>query len=201
VIEADAAAADDSAARAAFVCPRQIVARRGGDMPAITPEDVVQVRRDYAAGERVSQIAAKSGLSKALIYYCLDGGPPDAAGQRLPQIQRRRFSAPRPARINRARAQLVDRLWRTASKQVRDIEKRLRLDQEPDARERDARMLATMVKTLRELRALDAARTEQEPSEDEHGPDNLDDFRRDLARKIDAIVAGRRASPAGDAGP
>ncbi len=82
------------------------------------------------------------------------------------------------------------RLWRTAERQVRDIEDRLRLNlQQPDERERDARVLATMVKTLRELRALQEA--EEEPSGEDEGPSNLDDFRRELARKIDGIIAAR----------
>ncbi len=50
---------------------------------------------------------------------------------------------------------LIARLWRTAERQVRDIEDRLRLNQQPaDERERDARMLAVIVKTVRDLRAL-----------------------------------------------
>ena len=54
------------------------------------------------------------------------------------------------------RVALVGRLWRTAEAQVRDIEERLaRHQQQPDERERDARTLAVLVKTMRELSALD----------------------------------------------
>jgi len=170
-------------------------------MPAplkLAPERVVRAREDYVAGKNTGQIMAECGLSVGTFYKVLAGKGP-AAG--LPMIVLRRdLGGARVARPERIRASLVDRLWRAADRQVREIEKRLRLDQEADARERDARMLATMVKTLRELRALDAARTQQESSEDDQGPDNLDDFRRDLARKIDAIIARRGARPAGDAG-
>ena len=168
-------------------------------MPAVTAEQVAQVRQRYVDGQPVAQIMADTGLLRHMIYFCLDGGPPDGQGQRLPKIERRRAGLGAKRRLS-ARASLVNRLWRAADRQVRDIEKRLRLDPQADERERDARVLATTVKTLRELRALDIAQAEQEPSpEDEHMPDNLDDFRRELARKIDAIVAGRGASAAGDA--
>ena len=171
-------------------------------MPTVTPEQCRLVRQDYAGGKTVRWIEIERGLSKHAVYFCLDGGPKNANGERLPKIIRRRVAGPKITRLSNARASLINRLWRTADRQVRDIEKRLHLGaQDPDERERDARVLATTVKTLRELRALDAAQAEQEPSPpDEHGPNNLDDFRRDLARKIEAIVAGRSAPAAGDAG-
>jgi hypothetical protein len=197
-------AADESPARAAFVCPLHTAWRgKEGDMPAplkLAHDLIMRAREDYVAQKNTGQIMAECRLSVGTFYKLLAGKGP-AAG--LPAIVLRRdLGGERAKRPDRIRASLVDRLWRTADKQVREIEKRLRLDQKPDARERDARMLATMVRTLRELRALDAARGEQEPApEHEHGPDNLDDFRRDLARKIDAIIARRGASPARDAGP
>jgi hypothetical protein len=166
-------------------------------MPAqhkpVAYDTVVRVREDYVSGKKASQIMAECEITSHRLYQLL-AGKGEAAG--LPAIALRselRDTRARPREPDRARASLVDRLWRTADRQVRDIERRLRLEtQKPDERERDARMLAIMVKTLRELRALDAARAEQEPtSEDEPGPDNLDDFRRDLVRKMDAIIAAR----------
>jgi hypothetical protein len=159
---------------------------------------IVCAREDYVAGKNTGQIMAECGLSVGTFYKLLAGKGP-AAG--LPVILLRRdLGGERARRPERIRASLIDRLWRAADKQVREIEKRLRLDQAPDARERDARMLATMVKTLRELRALDAARGEQEPApENDHGPDNLDDFRRELARKMDAVIASAKVPAHGEA--
>ncbi len=170
-------------------------------MPDVTAEQCALVRQDYVDGKTLREIEIERGLRKAAVYFCLDGGPKNANGERLPKIMRRRIAGPKARRLSSARASLIDRLWRTADRQVRDIEKRLHLDgQAPDERERDARVLATTVKTLRELRALDAAQAEQEPSpQDEHGPDNLDDFRRELARKMDAVIASRAAPDHGDA--
>jgi hypothetical protein len=170
-------------------------------MRNVTPEQCALARQDYVEGKAVRWIEIERGLTKSGVYFCLEGGPPDARGQRLPKIMRRVVAGPRPKRLSSARAALINRLWRTADRQVRDIEKRLHLDgQDPDERERDARVLATTVKTLRDLRALDAAHAEQEPSpQDDQGPDNLDDFRRELARKMDAIAGSETAGVAGNA--
>jgi len=162
-------------------------------MPAplkLAHDRVVRARNDYIDGKHTAEIIAENGLSLSTLYKLL-AGKGAAAG--MPVITLRRdLLQPRAQRPARVRASLVDRLWRAADRQVREIEKRLRLDTPPDERERDARVLATTVKTLRELRALDAAQAEQEPARgNEHGPNNLDDFRRELARKMDAVIASR----------
>jgi hypothetical protein len=107
------------------------------------------------------------------------------------------------ATVKRARTinrkTLVRRIWRTADAQVRDIEDRLAATRpEPVERERDARMLAVLVKTLRELAALDEAASgpskRAEPEDDDPVPRDIDEFRRELARRIDALVASRTGS-------
>jgi hypothetical protein len=57
----------------------------------------------------------------------------------------------------------------------------------PREMERAARALAALTRTLRELNALLA----QHPVPKDEGPTNIDEFRRDLARKIDQIIAAR----------
>jgi len=170
-------------------------------MADITPEQVQLVRDGYAAGKPIRELMAAAQLKRHQIYRCVNGelaGPGGAALAPLPQ----RIPGRSPQR-SRGRKTLVARLWRMADQQVRDIEERLQLDgQEPVERERDARMLATMVKTLRELRALDAQQAKLEPPpQDEHEHQSLDDFRRELARKMDNIIARRTDRGAGDAEP
>ena len=159
-------------------------------MPALSPEDIARLRQRYLDGEPVAAIRADLGVSHRRFYRCLDGKP-DGQGPALPAIPRRRVMVGgKRKRQNRSRAATVKRLWRAAERQVRDIEDRLRLNQQqPDERERDARVLAITVKTLRELRALQDA--EEETREDDKAPADLDDFRRELARKIDGIIARR----------
>jgi hypothetical protein len=165
-------------------------------MSAPTAEAIALARQRYLEGAAVSKILAETGMSLGTLYLWLDGGPAD--GIRLPQLQRRRIVLGKRRKPLTGRVSLVNRLWRTAERQVCDIEDRLRLNQQqPEERERDARLLAMTVKTVRDLRALHAADAEASPENDE-GPDNLDDFRRELARKMDAIVAGRTTKAARD---
>lgn len=94
------------------------------------------------------------------------------------------------------RAALVGRMWRAADAQVREIEDRLAQEApEPDARERDARLLAVLARTLRELSALEAPKQKQTaaPADDDAVPRDLDELRRSLARKLEALIAGRTA--------
>lgn len=160
--------------------------------PAPTPDMIARARQSYVDGVTISKILAETDMSLGTLYHWLDGGPDEGTGSRLPRIARRRSTLGRRRKLPGSdRVSLVSRLWRTAERQVRDIEERLRLNiQQPDERERDARVLATMVKTLRDLRALQD--TEEEPSAKDDGPANLDDFRRELARKIDGLIASER---------
>lgn len=164
-------------------------------MPAPTPETIALARQRYVEKAPVATILAETKMSLGTLYLWLDGGP--ESEPRLPPIPRRRSVLKRRQHLAASQVSLVARLWRTAERQVRDIEDRVRLQlQEPEERERDARVLAILVKTLRELRALQDAEEEESAENDDI---TLDDFRRNLARKIDAIIA-RRNQPA-DGGP
>jgi hypothetical protein len=163
------------------------------------PETITQMRRQYADGVPVAKICVENNVTQSALYHWVDGGPRDPA-RRLPPIPRRRARIAKDAASeggisNDARGLLVARLWRAAERQVGDIEQRLEAaGQEPPERERDARLLAILVKTLRELAAFDqahsAAQSRTEPADDD-APRDMDEFRRELARKIDAIVAER----------
>lgn len=148
----------------------------------------------YADGVPVGRIRKQCAMSQDTLYYWIDGGPPSGP-LHLEPLPRRRGGVARIGRRRRLsgdRVALVGRLWRTAEAQVRDIEDRLmRNQQQPDERERDARTLAVLVKTLRELTALDEADAGPETKDDDDGPRDIDEFRRDLARRMDALVASR----------
>jgi hypothetical protein len=100
-------------------------------------------------------------------------------------------------------AAVVDMLWESAERQVADLHARVLADeQESDQRERDGRVMSVLVKTLRDLVALDdATRDGHDDADDESDARDIDEFRRQLARRIDALVAARADAPAdGDAG-
>jgi hypothetical protein len=172
----------------------------------LSPEQVALARQMYLDGVPVAEIRKATGMTDHQLYYWFDGGPPD--GERhLPPLPRRRIvprRSPRRRKLSGDRVALVSRLWRTAEAQVRDIEERLaHHQQQPDDRERDARTLAVLVKTMRELVALDDIRDgAAAPADSEHddaAPRDLDEFRRELARRMDAIVAARTAGVHRDA--
>ncbi len=170
-----------------------------------SPEQVALARQMYLDGAPVAQIRKACEMEQGALYYWLDGGP--KAGERHLEPLPRRSAGRKPPASRRAptgnRAKLVGRLWRAAEAQVREIEARLkRHRQQPDEGERDARSLAVLVKTLRELSALDETKegtaAKAGTDHDDAGPRDIDEFRRELARRMDAIVAARTADPPGE---
>ncbi|MBS7698450.1 MULTISPECIES: hypothetical protein [unclassified Chelatococcus] len=83
---------------------------------------------------------------------------------------------------------------------MREVERRLADGKtEPGEREKDARTLAIVVKTLRDLLALEAdEHTVEATAPEEEGGDvrDLDDFRRELAERIDRLRRARDADAA-----
>ena len=124
--------------------------------------------------------------------------------------QPKRKSSPRPkadaAKIESPpkpsgdRTALIKRMWRAADAQVQEIENRLLQDsRKPLERERDARMLAVLARTLRELAALDETKQRKQTAasaDDEAVPRDMDELRRSLARKLETLIAeGSAALP------
>jgi AcrR family transcriptional regulator len=173
--------------------------------PAVYSADTIAwARQAYVDGAPVADILAHTGMTRGTFYYWLHGGPNDGGGPKLSPIPNRREAMPKKRiALKSRRALLVARIWRAAEKQVRDIEKRMaRSGHQPDERERDARLLAVLVKTLRELAAIDpppagrAGKSDSGSEDDEH-PRDLEEFRRELARRMDA-VAGQRTTGGAD---
>ncbi|MBX3537375.1 MAG: hypothetical protein KF735_07055 [Chelatococcus sp.] len=120
-----------------------------------------------------------------------------------PEVETKTRSEKTRSKTAPARSSLVARLWRTADAQVRAVERRLAEGEtEPGEREKDARTLAVVVKTLRDLLALEAGeQTVDATTAKEKGGDvrDLDDFRRELAERIDRLRRARDADvPAGE---
>jgi hypothetical protein len=148
----------------------------------------------YIDGHPVSEIIAETRMSLGALYYWLDGGPDDPALRLTPIPRRRDIKGQRRRMTEAARTSLVARLWQSAERQVRDIEGRLKQAAiEPAERERDARLLAVLVKTLRELNAIDDSKRGKGAADQQNDepPRDLDEFRRELARRMDAFVESR----------
>ena len=171
----------------------------------VPPEAVALLRRRYSEGATLAVLKAESGVTSLwMIYRCLDGHYDDGCGVPLPlpALPRRRNDA------RMTRAELLRRLWRNAQRQVDQIETRIKQSrQAPDDSERDARALAVLVRTLRELSAFDEMRKpdakkqpKPELENDDPVPRDIDELRRELARRIHAFV-DERTGHRGPGGP
>ena len=124
---------------------------------AMATEQGAVARQMYLDGVPVADIRVATGMTDHWLYYWFKGGPPASATCRRCPAGAARMAARRAAGGSPATG------WRWSAgsgvpqrAQVRDIEERLsRHAQQPDDRERDARTLAVLVKTMRELAALD----------------------------------------------
>lgn len=105
------------------------------------------------------------------------------------------------------RQRVVSRLWRTAERHVAEIEARLMsMSDDPGALERDAKTLAIIAKTIRDLVAIDCeaedrARARLKENDPTHGgrtitggegeegasARDIEDFRAELARRLDQL--------------
>jgi hypothetical protein len=122
-------------------------------------QQIERARTMYAQGFTVSRILAACDMSLGTLYYWLDGGPRENGVPLYPPLARRRVVVgKRRPPLGANRVSLTGRLWRTAERQTRDIEERLaRPGAASPERERDVRMLGTLVRTLRDLSSFDSA--------------------------------------------
>jgi hypothetical protein len=150
------------------------------------------------------------GLSPAMqlaaAAAALTGAAPSGDGHPAPALAdpfRPGEGGTAPAAAASADTSALDRLERAVLKELTSVETmRASLGAEPlrpmDA-ERTARTLASLTETLAKLRRLRlAGEAPSGPHDDDDMPADIDAFRRDLARRIDAFVASR--TEPGDAG-
>ncbi|OYU49032.1 MAG: hypothetical protein CFE31_06515 [Rhizobiales bacterium PAR1] len=115
------------------------------------------------------------------------------------------------------RRRVVSRLWRTAERQVAEIETRMAgASDDPLALERDAKTLAIIAKTIRDLVAIDGEASEfnsrtkakeqatygakahllAAADSGDLGPRDIEGFRAELARRLDELRGERAGSAA-----
>ena len=173
-----------------------------------TPEQVALARRLYLDGVAVREILAAAGIKLGALYRCLNGDFPDGSGIAPAPIPLRHQGVRVRQRMG-SRAALVARMWRTAERQVEEIEDRLKASGlEIAERESNARVLAIVAKTMRELSIVDEAkqthkgrkRPPDDDTDDDPVPRDIGEFRRELARRIHALVDSR-TDAGGDGDP
>lgn len=153
-------------------------------------ERIERARSMYEQGFTVSRILAACDMALGTLYYWLDGGPREEGAPLYPALARRKqVVGKRRKPLETSRVSLAARLWRTAERQARDIEERLaRPAASAVERERDVRMLNVLVRTLRDLALFDAGGAPGEAVEDDPVPQDMEEFRKQLARRIRGLV-------------
>lgn len=182
----------------------------GSAVPSARPARGALARRLYLEGASMAEIRRQTGLSSAGVYYWIDremgpdgtflfnpvprrtahpvGGQPAKA-----RTARGPANAPANASGKPDRRGLLKRLWRAAERQINEIEDRLARVADPSEAprpepEKDARALAVLARTLRELTALEAEAKKRRKAKDQDGTvRDLDTFRRELARRLDRL--------------
>jgi hypothetical protein len=164
------------------------------------PDAARRARDMYAQGMPTRRILAETGLSLWQFYNWLDGRASKRAQQVLPVLPRRRVV--HASRISAGdRLSLVTRMMRASERQVAEIERRIGTPD--DKSDKDARTLALIARTLRELTTVDAVNRDlagpkpangtdaHDSGKDDAIPQDVDALRRSLARKLEAIIAER----------
>ena len=164
------------------------------------PEAAQRARQMYADGVTTRAIMAETGLTLHGLYNWLDGRASRNGEQLLPPLPKRKVI--RHLRITPGdRRSLVERMMRSAERQVAEIE--LRVGAPRHDREKDARMLAVLARAMRELTAVDALnrdlervkepapKTDKSGNSDEPVPRDVEELRRSVSRKLQAIIAER----------
>lgn len=174
-------------------------------MPAArTPASAERPARSTAARHRRVVIAAPEDADQ------LKTDPEDEVAQRAVQSVKARAtrgkSPPRRTAVDRlddpppvTGAALIERVSRAVERELLQIEvivggHHIKPAQRSEA-ERRARTLASLARTLGELARLRAG--EKAKPDDDDVPRDLDDFRRELSRRLEQVVRGREATPAG----
>lgn len=128
-------------------------------------------------------------------------GPPLVEVARV-EVQEVATETPEPAAATSAvvvppgpahKIDLAARIQRSVERELDGVERVLGLlkPQDGNEAERAARTLASLARTLREIVSLDDKPSAEPEDDDDAGPRDMDEFRRDLARRIDAIIAER----------
>jgi len=177
----------------------------------VSPAALIEARRLYEESSlSVASIAALLGVHRTTVNYHARkrGWQRSEAARRAPRpLPPPRDSRATPAPVIAtfpdatatalamlARGELVARLARQIEQEIAAVERlvaRTMREREADGAaetERTARTLAVLVRTLRELSALERANADA--GEDEDGPRDADAFRRELAATLERLLAG-----------
>jgi AcrR family transcriptional regulator len=162
-------------------------------MPALP---MAEIRALYEARSMsVADVAERAGVAVPTLMRWVTvhgwarrrrGRPPAAPVSPPVRLADEHPREPDPA-TPAGRRRLVARIWAAADAQMADVERRMRAAGEGGADERDARITAVLVRTVRDLVALDGELQGEAAKDDERQtsvtPDGLRD---ELVRRLEA---------------
>jgi hypothetical protein len=162
------------------------------------PENALRARQMYAGGVPVRAILAETKLTSWDLYNWIDGRANRNGEQLLEPLPKRRII--RAVRITPGdRNSVMTRMMRSIERQTAEIDSCIGVPGHD--REKNSRVTLNLTRALRELTAVAALNgnvkgepdknTERERIEEDMPPDDIDEFRNELARRIDALVASR----------
>jgi hypothetical protein len=172
------------------------------------PEGLARAQRDYEQTDKpVKEIAADLPCSLTTFYAIVKRS--NWTQRSVSRPRRRATAEATPPPPDATPAAVVDHLQRTVERELDAIEKILarlpRLGDEGAVQaERAARTLASLTRTLNEVQRLRRAQAaagitaQTESDDDDDMPRDIDEFRRELARRIDKFVASRTDLPVPD---
>jgi len=161
------------------------------------PEEALRARQDYINGKTIKAIRADTGFCLDELYHWLDGAPQADGTTLLPPIPRRRVIVRKEGRAH-TRLALVERLLRVAEMQVHGLEQRM-ASAGYQANTEDARRSSILARVMRDLSVHDEQSPTRKPSKDLSEPNDqsdspdVEDVRRSLSQKLEALVAERHS--------
>jgi hypothetical protein len=151
--------------------------------------DWADIRRDYEDIEKpLAKTAAKAGMtSQKLVCLARGAGwmlrkPPEVSARPASELA---GSALKPAH-------LATRLKRLIAREIESIEGEIAHERDAIEKERDARRLSTLVRSLEKLNDIKAAKAKREPKSGDTAEDS-DAMRAELERRLARLAAGEGA--------
>ncbi len=152
--------------------------------------DWAEIRRDYEDIEKpLAETAANAGMSwQKLVYLARGAGwtprtPPDKPSPPASEL----------GGSSLAPSKLATRLKRLIAREIESIEGEIAHERDAVEKERDARRLSTLVRSLEKLNDIKAAKAKREPKSAD-GAEDGGALRAELERRLARIAAGDGAS-------
>jgi hypothetical protein len=148
--------------------------------------DWAEIRRDYEDLDKpLAETTAKAGMtSQKLVCLARGAGwmlrkPPDASARPASELM---GSALKPVH-------LATRLKRLIAREIESIESEIAHERDAVEKERDARRLSTLVRSLEKLNDIKAAKAKREPKSGDPAEDS-DAMRAELEGRLARLAAG-----------